>query len=229
MKHLPNFITCLNLLSGCIGVVASFQGSLTIACLAILVAACFDFFDGMAARLLHYTSPIGKELDSLADVISFGLLPSCIIYQLISTAIPANNSLGYLAYGAFILTVFSALRLAKFNIDQRQASHFIGLPTPSSALVVCSLPFIIRQFPQWTFIQNHWLLLTLTLVLSGLLVAEIPLLSLKFKTFDLRSNLSRYILLLTGLILLVFLNFAAVPLIIGIYIIISVIQFNGKT
>lgn len=225
MKHLPNFITCLNLLSGCIGIVFAFQGALDWACFAILVSACFDFFDGMAARLLNYSSPIGKELDSLADVISFGLLPSCILYQLIQL----EHGLGWLSYGAFILTIFSALRLAKFNIDTRQADHFIGLPTPSAALLVCALPFIIAQHPEWTFIQNPWALLTLTLILSALLVSELPLISLKFKTYDIRSNIDRYILLLTGLILIVFLTFAAVPLIIGLYIIISFIQFNRQT
>lgn len=226
MRHIPNLITCFNLLSGCVGIVFAFEGSLRAATIAILVSAVFDFFDGLVARLLGYNSPIGKELDSLADVISFGLLPSCIIFQMIRISDTAPAEYSWITYSAFILTVFSALRLAKFNIDTRQAEHFIGLPTPSAALVVMSLPWIVNNYPEWTWITNYASLIITTLILSFLLVAEIPLLSLKFKTFDLGSNLLRYILILGSLILIVFLTFAAVPLIIGIYIILSIIQFN---
>ena len=137
-KHIPNTITSLNLLSGCFGVVYAFDGNLIFAGYAILVAAFLDFFDGMAARLLNAHSPIGKELDSLADMVSFGFLPSVIIYQLIAQSSGIYNEMPAVKYIAFLIAIFSALRLAKFNVDTRQTENFIGLPTPSCALVIMS-------------------------------------------------------------------------------------------
>lgn len=227
-KHLPNAITCLNLLSGCLGIVFAFQGELVIAGYAILIAAIFDFLDGMLSRLLKAYSEIGKQLDSLADMVSFGVLPSVIIYQLFLQ----SPQLGYLStwlnFSAFLIAIFSALRLAKFNIDVRQTENFIGLPTPANALLIASFPMIIDQgnFFLSSYILNPFFLFVFSLGMGILLVTEIPLISLKFKSIRLSDNLLRYILLFSSLILLLIFKFAAVPIIIFLYFLISLIQFK---
>jgi len=227
IKYLPNTITCLNLFSGCIGVVFAFNDNLIYAGYAILIAAFLDFFDGMAARLLNINSLMGKELDSLADMVSFGFLPSVIIFQLIADSPQIHEGNEWLKYSAFLIAIFSALRLAKFNIDTRQSDSFIGLPTPSSALVILSIPYIIERGGMiGDAFQSLIGLIAITLLLSYLLVAELPLLSLKFKSFNFSSNRFRYYLLITGTLLFIFLQFAAIPLIIFIYIMLSLIQTN---
>src|SRR5690606_19805382 len=142
-RHVPNFITCLNLFSGCIGVTFAFAGQLQLAAYCVVLSGVFDFFDGLVARALHVKSPIGKELDSLADVVSFGLLPGAVLYHMLGVASPTVEWLPYLG---FVVTVFSALRLAKFNIDDRQSTDFIGLNTPMNAFYVVSLPFIADTY-----------------------------------------------------------------------------------
>src|ERR1700740_2323055 len=142
-KHLPNAITCANLFSGCIGIVFCFKENLIYAAYAIFLAAIFDFFDGLASRVLQSFSGIGKDLDSLADMVSFGVLPSVIIYELFLQAPQIEHVSTYLNYIAFLIPVFSALRLAKFNIDERQTEIFIGLPTPANAILIASLPLIL--------------------------------------------------------------------------------------
>lgn len=227
-KHLPNFITCLNLFSGCVGIVYAFKGELIIAGYAILLAAIFDFFDGMIARLLMSYSDIGKELDSLADVVSFGVLPSVIIYQLFLQSPQIDGVSPILNMSAFLIAIFSALRLAKFNVDLRQSENFIGLPTPANALLIASLPMILAQ-NNWFFtsyILNPFFLFIFSLGMSILLVTEIPLISLKFKSLNLNDNLFRYILVISSLILVIIFKFAAVPIIIFIYILLSLIQFR---
>ncbi|MFN8406555.1 MAG: CDP-diacylglycerol--serine O-phosphatidyltransferase [Sphingobacteriaceae bacterium] len=223
-KYIPNGITCLNLFSGCLGIVYAFQGELKYASLAILTAAIFDFFDGLSARVLQVYSDMGKELDSLADMVSFGLLPSVMVYQLFLLA----PQVGCLKISAFIIAIFSALRLAKFNLDVRQTENFIGLPTPANALLVASLPMIIADenacLTSW--ILNPFFLLGFSVVMSFLLIAELPLLSLKFKNLSVSDNLLRYSLILSSLILLVIFRFAAVPIIILVYILLSIIQFR---
>lgn len=227
-RHIPNFITCLNLFTGCIGIVYAFRGELIIAGYAILIAAVFDFFDGMTARLLKAHSEIGKELDSLADVVSFGVLPSVIIYQLFLQSPQVGNISPFLNMSAFLIAIFSALRLAKFNIDVRQSENFIGLPTPANALLIGSLPMILAQ-NNWFFtayILNPFFLFIFSLGMSILLVTEIPLISLKFKSLNLSDNLFRYILVLSAIVLIIIFKFAAVPLIVFIYILLSLIQFR---
>jgi CDP-diacylglycerol---serine O-phosphatidyltransferase len=233
-KHIPNFITCLNLLCGCMGITAAFSGNNELAAIFIGFAALFDFLDGMAARLLHVKSDIGKDLDSLADVISFGLLPATIVFQLMkaSTNLPGNtNSLNnpYL-YIAFLVPVFSALRLAKFNHDTRQTDSFIGLPTPASALFLGSFPLIISQIKGTGHLQfllpwmeNYYLLAMATIIISGLLVSEIPLFSLKVKNLAWKDNRAQYILLLFSLGSLLLIGYAALPLTILIYILLSLV------
>lgn len=227
-KHLPNAITCLNLFSGCLGIVFAFQGNLQWAGYAILIAAILDFFDGMLARLLKAYSAIGKELDSLADVVSFGVLPSVIIYQLFLLAPQIDSVSVWLNYSAFLIAVFSALRLAKFNIDERQSDQFIGLPTPANALLIASFPMIITENNLFivNYILNPYFLFIFSLGMGILLVAEIPLISLKFKSLKLSENILRYILIFSSLILLLFFKFAAVPIIITLYFLISFIQFR---
>ena len=229
-KHIPNFVTCLNLFSGCLGIVFAFQGNLTWASYAIVIAAILDFFDGMLARLLKAYSEIGKELDSLADVVSFGVLPSMIIYHLFALSPQPGIHSTWLSFSAFVIAVFSALRLAKFNIDTRQSENFIGLPTPASALLIASFPLIIAESNTYfaDFILNTWFLLIFSLTMSMLLVAEVPLISLKFKTLDLKENMLKYILIITSLLLLLFLKFEAVPIIIIVYFMVSLIQFRRQ-
>jgi len=258
-KHIPNFITCLNLLAGCWGIVHAFEGRLVAAANMILIAALFDFFDGFAARFLKANSPIGKELDSLADVISFGVLPGMIIYQMISINVQLIPGLGseveisnsYLKYAGFVIPVFSALRLAKFNIDERQTHSFIGLPTPANALMIASFPLILfSQFYTESFdwlwspgkyegdidyeklpdnfwfnlFTNEYALAGIAVVMSLLLVSNLPLFALKFKTFDWQRNKMRYLFLICVVLLLFMLKFIAVPLIVALYIVMSAID-----
>src|ERR1700712_3527008 len=146
-KHLPNAITCCNLFSGCVGIVFAFQGQLFAAAYAIFLSAIFDFFDGLASRVLQSFSGIGKDLDSLADMVSFGFLPSAIMYELFMQSPQISQVSPYLNFIAFLISVFSALRLAKFNNDTRQADSFIGLPTPANAILIASLPLILNRHP----------------------------------------------------------------------------------
>ena len=227
-KHLPNAVTCLNLFSGCLGIVFAFQGNLQWAGYAIVIAAILDFFDGMLARMLKAYSAIGKELDSLADVFSLCVLPSVIIYQLFLLAPQIDSISVWLNFSAFLIAIFSALRLAKFNIDERQSDQFIGLPTPANALLIASFPMIIAENNLFfvNYILNPYFLFIFSLGMGILLVAEIPLMSLKFKSLKLSENIPQYILIFSSLILLLFFKFAAVPLIITLYFLISFIQFR---
>ncbi len=223
-KHIPNFITCLNLLSGCIGITEAFKGNLVNAALLIIVGAIFDFFDGFVARLVKASSPIGKDLDSLADVITFGLLPGIILFNLLSI----NENLPFgINYIPLIVPVFSALRLAKFNNDPRQTGSFIGVPTPANALLIGSLPLITEfntELNLNAIIFNPYFVISLSVIMSLLLVSEIPLFALKFKTFNWKENQIIYIFLLISLILLLLIKVAALPLIVILYVILSVIN-----
>jgi len=220
-KHIPNTITCLNLISGCIATYWAFQGNYELALLFIVIGAVFDFFDGMSARLLHVSSPIGKELDSLADDITFGFAPSAIVF---SYLVPLTSHLSPLtSYLAFIMAAFSALRLAKFNLDERQALGFIGLPTPANALFWGSL--IVGLGDQIATLPYAAIIILLgTFVSSYLLVSEIPMFALKFKTWGWKGNEVKYIFLLTCIPLLLFLGVSGLAAIIAWYVILSVIH-----
>ncbi|WP_037575050.1 CDP-diacylglycerol--serine O-phosphatidyltransferase [Sporocytophaga myxococcoides] len=223
-KHIPNFITCLNLLSGCIGITEAFKGNLVNAALLIIAGAVFDFFDGFIARLVKASSPIGKDLDSLADVITFGLLPGLILFNLLT--INSNLPLA-INYIPLIVPVFSALRLAKFNNDPRQTGSFIGVPTPANALLIGSLPLITEFNSDLNLnfiILNPYFIISLSIIMSLLLISEIPLFALKFKTFKWKDNQIIYIFLLISLILLLLIKVAAIPLIVILYVILSVIN-----
>ena len=231
-KHIPNTITCLNLISGCIATYWAFQGDYQMALLFIVIGAVFDFFDGMSARLLHVSSPIGKELDSLADCITFGFAPSAIIFSYMAGIHATQRCLSPLEFPfllmvgqagtaavAFIMAAFSALRLAKFNLDERQALGFIGLPTPANALFWGSL---IVGAGAWI---NTSLIIMLGVPLSCyLLVSEIPMFALKFKTWGWKGNEVKYIFLLTCIPLLLLLGVSGLAAIIAWYVILSVIN-----
>lgn len=233
IKHIPNAITCLNLFTGCVALYIAFQGSLEFAAYLVGVAAVFDFLDGLVARLLRAYSEIGKQLDSLADMVSFGVLPGVIMFKLMqksALADPATSLLQVeiLPYAAFIIIIFSALRLAKFNIDVRQTSSFIGLPTPANSIFISSLPLILAsdQFNLASYILNYYSLLILSLLLCFMLVAEIPLFALKFRNLTWKDNSIRFIFLLLALSLLIILKFAAIPVIIVIYILLSAFTYS---
>nr|WP_294899371.1 CDP-diacylglycerol--serine O-phosphatidyltransferase [uncultured Pedobacter sp.] len=219
-KHIPNALTCANLLSGCIGSIYAFNGDLKTVAFFVMISGVFDFFDGFAARLLNVKSEIGKELDSLADVISFGFLPGIIIYKLLML-----SGLGWISYAGFLITVFSALRLAKFNIDTRQTEDFIGLNTPMNTFLIISLPYLADQF---SFITNPYFLISLTAVLSYLLVSEIKLFSMKLSNLKWQPNKYKFIFLFTAFVLVVFLKFSALPPILIFYILFSQLHFKSE-
>ncbi len=230
-KHIPNFITCCNLFCGVVGIVFAFEGDFYMAAYFTIASLVLDFFDGFAARILKVSSPIGKELDSLADMVTFGVLPGIIMFQMMKAAACAPGvctgllSNNYFPYLAFLIPVFSGLRLAKFNVDTRQSDSFIGLPTPANAIFIASLPIIMdNQELAATWLANPKVLGIVTTVMSYLLVAELPLLALKFKDFSLANNKARYALIVGSLALLIGLKFAAVPFIILFYVLLSVLN-----
>lgn len=222
-KHIPNLLTCLNLFSGCIAVLMALNGNIQAVTICVLASGIFDFFDGMFARLLHVKSPIGKELDSLADMVSFGFLPGTIMFTLLQKAFPDGSLLPYLG---FIVTMFSALRLAKFNLDERQTSDFIGLNTPMNTFYVLSLPYIAVKYPE--LIINPIFLICSALLTSYLLISEIRLFSMKFSSMDWKTNKFRFIFLFLTLVLFIIGQFMALPVILLLYFILSALHFNKK-
>ncbi len=246
-KHIPNFLTCCNLLCGCLGIILASQMQLTSAAYLIFIACVFDFFDGFAARALKVSSPIGKDLDSLADMVTFGVLPGMIMFQMLggfyycslffnSATFDSDKLVGHIAAAsiALIIPIFSALRLAKFNNDTRQSDKFIGVPTPANALFIAALgilfekDFVAKVVDSFhvAYDPNYLLFIFIptTIILSYLLVAELPLIALKFKNYSWADNKMRYILIISSLVLLVILNVAAIPIIIILYIILSLIE-----
>ena len=229
-KHIPNTITCCNLLSGCVSAMFAFEGMYLPAFVCIIVGAVFDFFDGLTARALKVSSPIGKELDSLADIITFGLAPAVMVFSWLRECADANlciSAASIVPFSAFLLVAFSALRLAKFNVDERQTSSFIGLPTPANALfwgalVLGSHDAIVAHPYGWA------LVIALVMLFSWLLVAEIPMFSLKFKSLAWKPNRIAYIFLLISLILLIILGLNGLSAVIGWYIILSIVT-NRKS
>ena len=223
LRHLPNLLTCGNLLCGCLGIIFTLQYSTDFAAWSIWAACVFDFLDGFAARALKVSSPIGKELDSLADMVSFGVLPAVAMFQMIDII----SSSQFLPYTAFLLAIFSALRLAKFNIDENQKEGFIGLPTPANALFITSLIFL--KGPWDIFISNDLFLLAITLVFSWLLVSPFELFALKFKSFAWSDNKLRFTFIAFSVLLLAIWQAAALPFVIIFYILISLIKRWART
>ncbi len=220
LLNIPNTITCLNLISGCIATYWALQGDYRMALLFIVIGAVFDFFDGMVARLLHVSSPIGKELDSLADDITFGFAPSAIIFSYLSHLTSYISPL--IPYLAFIMAAFSALRLAKFNLDERQALGFIGLPTPANALFWGALIGGLQGY-DIHFEGIEWCIIAGVFISCYLLISEIPMFALKFKTWGWKGNEIKYIFLLTCIPML-FMGIFGLAAIIAWYVILSAIN-----
>lgn len=225
VRNIPNSITCCNLISGCIATYNAFLGDIRMALLWIIVGAVFDFFDGMSARLLKVSSPIGKELDSLADDITFGFAPSAIIfYELSIMEYPSELLMlkPYLPYFAFVMAAYSALRLAKFNLDERQSLGFIGLPTPANALFWGALFVGAQNFMESTAYMLPVILLMIC-VSCWLLIAEVPMFALKFKQWGWKGNEVKYIFLISCLPLLMIFGITAFSVIIAWYVVLSVV------
>ena len=252
MKQIPNIFTLLNLVFGCMAIVATLQNGISIhysqdgaqvidipekiwmASLFIGLAALVDFLDGFVARLFNASSEMGKQLDSLADVVSFGVAPSMIIYQFLRMSY-ANEENGIDVSILYLIPVFilagaSAYRLAKFNLDHSQQYGFKGLPTPAMGLLVASMP-LIYWHGEYEFVTglllNKWFLYAITIVLSWLMVSNIPMMAMKFKNFSVKSNLPKLILLIIAVIAAVFLHWIAVPVIFIAYILLSLIYKNS--
>ncbi|EZH73135.1 phosphatidylserine synthase [Aquimarina atlantica] len=239
-KQIPNFITLLNLFCGCIAVIFAVQGQLELTALFVMLGIGFDFFDGFAARILDVKSELGLQLDSLADMVTSGVAPGIVMYQLLSQVfgkpfyiapgswnseqILASFDMSYVSLLGLLVTLASAYRLAKFNIDTRQTTSFIGLPTPANTLLIVSLPLILKfQQEPWILeiILTKWFLIGLTILSCYLLNAEIPLFALKFKTWGFAENKVRYIFIILTVILIVPLKFIAIPCVILLYILMS--------
>lgn len=233
VRHIPNTITCCNLLSGCISILLLCHNHISGAAAMIFIAAVFDFLDGFAARLLNAKSSIGGELDSLSDVVSFGVAPSFIIARLLS-----NTSISLMVADinifpmqAFILAAFAAVRLAKFNIDTRQSSSFIGLPVPAVGLFIASLPFMLAHIsPEssvYSFVVNPCFLIAVIIVFSWLMISEMPFFSFKIKNLRFKDNILRYFVVIFAVIAVLILKFVALPFIFLFYILLSIIFYKG--
>jgi CDP-diacylglycerol--serine O-phosphatidyltransferase len=239
IKQIPNIITSLNLLCGCVAIMFAVSGDLVSASFFAFAGIFLDFFDGLAARVLNAQSQVGLQLDSLADVVTSGVLPGIVMVQLLSEALTgtsldigtifsdtANSTSieSYLPFIGLLIAVASGYRLAKFNVDTRQTTSFIGLPVPANTLLILSLPLILsfqagQQITE--VILTPWFLIIITLVSCVLLNAEIPLFGLKFKTWNFKDNAVRYLFLIASILLLVVLKFIAIPIIIFSYILVS--------
>lgn len=214
IKHLPNFLTCCNLLCGCIGIVFVLENRAVPAAYFVWAACMFDFFDGFTARSLKVSSPIGKELDSLADVVSFGLLPAIVMYKFWNA-----DGGDYLPFFSFSIAIFSAVRLAIFNIDDTQKDSFRGLPTPANALMLTALPLQSPFILEW--LTNPYILTTIILLSSWVLVSPIELFALKFKNFAWQENKIRFTFLILSVLVLAIWQAPALPLVIILYITLS--------
>ncbi|RAI89277.1 CDP-diacylglycerol--serine O-phosphatidyltransferase [Algoriphagus yeomjeoni] len=220
-SHIPNAITLLNLLTGVIGVIWVINGNVVSGAYFIILAAVIDFFDGFAARLLHVQGELGKQLDSLADMVSFGVLPGMILFQMTKV----STTIEWLPYLTLIVPLCSAVRLAKFNLDTRQTDKFIGLPTPANALFISTLPYFAIQWPEvGTWLTSPFFLVGIAWLFSILLLVELPLIALKFKSFSLIQNKYRYALLAIGLALILLVGLAGIPILILAYLGLSVVE-----
>ena len=229
IKHIPNGITCLNLFAGCLSCVAALNGMYQAVVLCLAFSAVFDFLDGMSARLLNAYSPLGKELDSLADMVSFGLAPGLLVYHLYGTMpMPAwlSGYAMYVPYLAFLIPVFSALRLAKFNIDDRQISSFIGLPTPANAIFFVGLAFLMIRYREAV---NVYMLTAIVILFSYLLVSEIPMFSLKVKNWSWKGARAQYMLLIFSLFCLFIFGIGGLAVAILIYVIMALFEQMAGT
>ncbi len=233
VRHIPNALTSGNLFLGATGAYLALVGRPDWTAWCILAAALLDFLDGFAARMLNAYSDIGKDLDSLADLVSFGVAPAAVLSAMVHFSLTGQCSGLFLTLDLsqqllllmpFLLVVFSALRLAKFNNDERQTENFIGLTTTATGMFIVSLAYLIyNEGGWWLHLTNPWAVLALVVVFSALLVSEIPMFSLKFKSFGWKGNENRYVLLLVSLLALVFLRVGALAVIVPIYVLYSLV------
>ncbi|MDT7831915.1 CDP-alcohol phosphatidyltransferase family protein [Flavobacteriaceae bacterium S356] len=231
-KHIPNLFTLGNLFCGTLATMAAVERNYKAAALLVVIGIIFDFFDGFLARILKVQGELGKQLDSLADMVTSGVVPGILMFRFYEETIQHGDTdlsaMGILmAFSCFLLTLAAGYRLAKFNIDTRQSESFIGLPTPAMSLFVISLP-IIYEYTTIEFVKNlvfnNYFLISVSIILSVLMNVNIRLFSLKFKKFGFRENIMKYILLFTSLILIITLQYLAVPLIIVLYVLLSILQ-----
>jgi CDP-diacylglycerol--serine O-phosphatidyltransferase len=237
-KHIPNFVTLLNVLCGSIAVLFAVNGHMTATAFFVFLGIFFDFFDGLLARKLKVQSELGLQLDSLADMITSGLVPGIVMFHLLSLTVDDfslmthTNSWSDIIFGdmqwlpffGLLITLASAYRLATFNISTNQSDSFIGLPTPANTLLIISFPLIMEYQNNDlmnSLILNPWFLIGVTLLSSFLLNAKIKLIALKFKNWSFKDNAARYLLIILALILLIIFKFAGIPLIIIVYILMS--------
>jgi CDP-diacylglycerol--serine O-phosphatidyltransferase len=228
-KHIPNLITLINLFCGCVAIVFISEANYEMAFYMVCLGIFFDFFDGFFARLFKVSSPLGLQLDSLADMVTSGVAPGYVMYSLFLKSANPNDVISsvYIPFLGFIVTLGSCYRLANFNIDTRQTDSFIGLPTPANSLFILSLPLVIKfseSLMIFEMLTNHWVLLGITLCSAYILNAEIPLFSLKVKKFNFKDNVLQIVFLIISFILVLLLHFTAVPLIIIIYVLLSIVN-----
>lgn len=229
-KHIPNLFTSLNVFSGCIACVMAFNGEYFWVVFFVILSAIFDFLDGFMARLLNAYSPMGKELDSLADMVSFGLAPSLVVFRYLSDygreLTPISTINAYLPYIAFLLAVFSALRLAKFNIDERQTSSFIGLNTPANAMFWVSLCYGLHSMLDGASMVWTYSIVILIIVFSFLMIAELPMFSFKIKSLHWKGNELRYLLVAVIVVSFIFIQIPALSIGIVAYILLSLLTYK---
>lgn len=228
-KQIPNLITLLNLFSGCIALIFAFNEEFEMAFYFVCLGIFLDFFDGFFARLFHVSSPLGLQLDSLADMVTSGVVPGLVMFQMMishSSTVVAGH-LQFFPYLGFIITLGSCYRLANFNVDTRQTDSFIGLPTPANALFILSLPLVLKYTDSLIAIElltNPYFLLAISVLSAYMLNAEIPLFSLKIKKFSFKENALQIVFLILSFSLLVFFQYLGIPLLILLYVLLSVVN-----
>jgi CDP-diacylglycerol---serine O-phosphatidyltransferase len=226
-KHIPNLITLINLFCGCVAVVFVSEQNYEMAFYMVCLGIFFDFFDGFFARLFKVSSPLGLQLDSLADMVTSGVVPGYVMYSMFTNSAHEIGTSTFVPFLGFIVTLGSCYRLANFNIDTRQTDSFIGLPTPANALFILSLPLVLKfsdSLITLEILTNEWVLLIIALCSAYVLNAEIPLFALKIKKFNFKDNALQIVFLLISLVMLIFLHYIAIPLIIIFYVLLSVIN-----
>lgn len=226
-RHIPNIITLLNLFCGCIALVFASELNFEMAFYFVSLGIFLDFFDGFFARLFKVAGPLGLQLDSLADMVTSGVVPGFVMFWMLKQAQNPADANQIIPYFGFIITLGSCYRLANFNIDTRQTDSFIGLPTPANTLFVISLPLVIKYSDSmvvFDMLTNQWILLVITLFSAYILNAEIPLFSLKIKDFTFKKNALQIVFLSLCVVLLIFFQYLAIPLVIISYVLLSVIN-----
>jgi len=238
-KHIPNYLSLLNLFSGCIAILFAGSGEFLIAFILVCIGIFFDFFDGFFARLLKVEAELGKQIDSLADMVTSGVVPGLVMFRMLSEhseylqkIYSDNFIIKFLPCFGFIITLGSCMRLAKFNIDTKQTDSFVGLPTPANALFILSLPLIVK-YTEYKFVyytlSNVWFLLIITILSTYILNSKIQLFSLKIKKNNIYNYKLQIVFLILSVVLLIIFKFLGIPLIVFLYIILSVFWKNKET